>query len=69
MENSLQLTQEEIFLFQSALEEQIMNLRNRFEEEERYIHPAKKYEELDKKTKDFFKKLPHSNYKITCIND
>lgn len=69
METSLQLTQEEIFLLQLALETQINVLRNRFKDEEGIIHPAERYEELDKKTTDFFEKLPHSNYKITCLND
>ncbi|WP_157278777.1 hypothetical protein [Olivibacter sitiensis] len=39
-------TRNELFLLHSAVEEQIYSLRNRFEEEKGYIHPATKYEPL-----------------------
>lgn len=46
MKQKEQFTTEEQGLIELALEETISVLRNRFEEEAGYIHPAKKYEEL-----------------------
>ncbi len=69
METSLVLTQEEISLLELAVEGHIDLLKNRFNEEEGIVHPARKYEELEKKLNNFFRPLPSSNYKINCIND
>lgn len=66
MENNLLLTQEEFGSIESALEMAINTLRNRFDDEPGYIHPAKSYEVLYDKIKEWSEPLPVSNYSISA---
>ena len=49
----MEFTRGELLLLSLALEEYIATLRNRFEEDSRYIHPAIEYEDLHNKLEDF----------------
>lgn len=65
MQVTLQLTQEELSLIESAIEMAITTLRNRFEEEAGFVHPAKYYELLYDKITEWSELLPLSNFSIT----
>jgi len=49
MSEKLELSREEMGLLELALDDCISTLRNRFEDENGYIHPAIKYENLYEK--------------------
>jgi len=53
MPNQIELTREEMIYLELAIELQINYLRNKFEDEPGYHHPAIKYENLHKKIEDF----------------
>jgi hypothetical protein len=62
----LSLNAEEMGLIEIALESTIEGLRQRFEEEAQYVHPAKQYEELHKKLVQWMDPLPACNYSISA---
>lgn len=69
MESKIQLTQEDLGLLELALGETITVLKNRFEDEVEYVHPAKKYEELYDKLTDWLEPLPVSVYTLSAVKD
>lgn len=64
MTQKLTLNAEEMGLIELALESTIEILRNRFEEETEFVHPAKKYDELRNKLVQWMDPLPAGNYTI-----
>lgn len=69
MENKIQLSQEDIGLLELALGETITVLKNRFEEEAEFVHPAKKYEDLYDKLTGWLEPLPVSIYTLSAEKD
>lgn len=68
MENKIELSKEELGLLELALQETITVLKNRFEEEAGYVHPAKKYEELYDKLTSWSEPLPAGNvYSLSAL--
>jgi hypothetical protein len=69
MANQLSLTAEELGLIELALGETITVLKNRFEEEVEYVHPANKYEMLYDKLSNWFDTLPASTIVLSAEKD
>ena len=65
----MQLSQEEIGLLELALGETITALKNRFEEDAEFVHPAKKYEALYDKLTAWSEQLPASVYSLSVVDD
>jgi len=59
-----QLSESEIGLIKNALEETINVLLNRFEQNEKFVHPAKKYEALYDRLEIWTDALPVSVYSV-----
>ena len=69
MENKIQLSSAELSRIELALQETITVLKNRFDDDARYVHPAKKYEELYDKITGWSDELPVSIYTLSAVRD
>lgn len=67
MKTKIELTVAELGLVTSALEKNIFILRNRFGEDPKYIHPAKKYEDLYDKLTEWSD--PHPSDTVYSLTD
>ncbi len=65
MEQKITLNAEEMALLEIALESTTQVLKNRFEEEVEYVHPAKRYEELRKKLVEWMDTLTTGKFSIS----
>lgn len=64
MQDCIILSQGEIGLLESALDEIVNVLRNRFEDDPLFVHPAKKYEDLRDRLTGFLEPLPVGHYTL-----
>ena len=64
----LSLTNDEMFLLEACLEKVIENLRDRIEQNERYVHPAIKYEALHLKLFEFRDNLDNHEFYLFALN-
>jgi hypothetical protein len=67
MENKLHLTTKEFGLLEIALGDKIYDLRNKFEENIRYVHAAEAYEELYAKITAWSDSLPEGFYTLSPV--